>query len=105
MKKRQIFGMLLLVSLFFVYGCAEAEEGTLSLDDMQMCFDDSECTYADNSCCPMTDGENVIAINAGHVEDYAAMGPECDADVGCQENAIEPQNVACVDNVCSFTGY
>lgn len=97
--------MLLLVSLFFVYGCAE--EGTLSLDleEIQICFDDSDCTYADHSCCPMTEGENLVAINAGHVEDYAAMGPECAEDIICQENAIEPQNVACVDNLCSFIGY
>jgi len=69
---------------------------------MQVCTIDEDCIYVDNSCCPFTDGDNIVTINEAYKEQYRALGESCPEDLVCQENSVEPASDAkCLNNKCT----
>jgi hypothetical protein len=68
---------------------------------MQECTVDADCVYADNSCCPFTDSDNIVAINEAYEESYKEMAGKCSENIVCSEIYVRPVgNPKCVNNVC-----
>ncbi|MEK6921478.1 MAG: hypothetical protein AABX82_06335 [Nanoarchaeota archaeon] len=117
MTKKIIFVLVvLLVSCFIIFVSlnlkdigeyTETDNGVIitdienPLETMQKCSDDDDCIYADNSCCPYTDPENIVAINKAYKQYYKDIGETCAENVVCPEIRVEPHgSPECVNNKC-----
>ena len=69
------------------------------------CFGDyDDCTNADNSCCPYTSWDNIVAINKEYKEDYKEIGEACPEVVLCSEIVIGRQaDTKCINNLCTIS--
>jgi hypothetical protein len=95
-----IFGILLL----FVVSCGSEvvdEPAIITLEEMQVCETAAECVYADNSCCPHTDYDNIVAINVEYVDVYDLLGPDCGEQYACVAMYVAHEyGPDCVANQC-----
>lgn len=74
-----------------------------SLEEMQTCESDEDCIYADNTCCPFTQLENVMTINREFKEEYKLMGEKCLGEMSCFDILLGFDNDAlkCINNMCT----
>ncbi|KKW36630.1 MAG: hypothetical protein UY82_C0017G0006 [Candidatus Uhrbacteria bacterium GW2011_GWC2_53_7] len=74
-------------------------------DEERACLQDEDCVYADNSICPFTNAENVIAINKNASKSFRARRPDVPKDTLCIELFAEPEGKPqCVRGLCTVPG-
>jgi len=79
---------------------ATPEPKDLTLEDMQVCEQDSDCVYADRSICPFTDRDNIVAINKNSFDLY--MAEKTTPPVYCVTvDESFDSDPKCIQNKCS----
>ena len=69
------------------------------------CQRDEDCVYADNSTCPFTNAENVVAINKNASESFQKRRPPVPYGTLCIEIFAEPEGQPqCVSGLCTVPG-
>lgn len=98
----------LFVSAFLLVGagCANVptEPSTLvPTDEERACERDTDCVYADNSVCPFTSLENIVAVNKTHADAFRARHTESNEGILCIEIYVAPdENPKCVNRLCTL---